>query len=129
MINEVRLVGNVGNEPEIRTTSAGPMARISLATTDKWKNKKGEWEEKTQWHRLVAFGYAAEYIQKFVKKGTLLYVAGSIEYGNYEKEGVVRYTTDIKVQRARVMNGWKDSTPNTGTSHPAPPPMENDVPF
>jgi len=136
MINEVRLIGNVGSEPEVRTGAYGTMVRVSLATTDKWKNKKGDWEEKTQWHRIVAFGFAADHLIKCCRKGSLLYVAGSIEYGNYEKDGVKVYTTDIKAQRARVMSGFKDSGGESsggggygGGGGYEPPPMGEDVPF
>lgn len=141
MINKVILIGNVGQDPEIRTGGSGKgwvNAKISLATTAKFKDKDGNWNEKTQWHRLVAWGYTAEYIEKFVEKGTLLYIEGEIEYGSYEdkKDGITRYTTDIKVNKARVMNRWKDSGSSKnnggygyGEPFPEPPPMGDDVPF
>jgi single-strand DNA-binding protein len=75
----------------------------------------------------------AEYIEKFVEKGTLLYIEGSIEYGSYDKNGVTMYTTDIKVQKARVMNRWKDSGGSgyggKTSTMPDPPSTGDDVPF
>ncbi len=143
MINEVTLIGNVGQEPDIRSGGNGKggwiKANLSLATTKKWKDKDGNWQEKTEWHRLVAWGYTAEYIEKYVTKGTVLYVKGSIEYGSYEdkRDHITRYTTDIKVEKARVMNRWKDNDSSRdnnggygyGEPFPEPPPMGDDVPF
>lgn len=131
MINEVRLIGNVGSDPDVRETTSGNLVRVNLATTDKYKNKKGDWEEKTQWHRIVAFGFAADHLIKFCKKGSLLYVSGSIEYGKYDKDGVTNYTTDIRAQKVKVLNGFKDSggeryRDNNQFEHQ---PVENDVPF
>lgn len=95
-VNKVILVGNVGNQPEIKQTSGGlTIATVSLATTDSRKDKDGNRQEKTEWHRVKFFGKTAEIVQEYVQKGTQLYVEGKIEYGSYEKDGVKHYTTDI----------------------------------
>ena len=104
MINEVRLIGNIGQEPEIRVISGGgKVANISVATSEKWKDKSGEWKEETQWHRISAFGYPADYIEKYVEKGMQVYVEGSIKYGSYEKNGQTVYTTTIKAGKIKIL--------------------------
>lgn len=101
-MNEVTLIGNVGKDPEIRYTQQGePIANLSLATSERWKNKAGEQQEKTQWHRLEVFGKTAQFVRDFVKKGTKLLVRGSIDYQEWEKDGVKKYSTKIKVSSFR----------------------------
>ena len=99
MINRVTLVGRIGSKPEIKiTTSDNKMARLSLATSEKYKNKKGELEEKTQWHRVVVFNSRfADTIEKYVDKGRLIYLEGQIETRSYDDNGVTKYVTEIVV--------------------------------
>ena len=99
MINRVTLVGRIGSKPEIKiTTSDNKMARLSLATSEKYKNKKGELEEKTQWHRIVVFNPRfADTIEKYVDKGRLIYLEGQIETRSYEDQGTTKYVTEIVV--------------------------------
>ena len=128
MINEIRLIGNVGADPDIRYTRNGKtMASISVATTENWKNADGQWESKTEWHRIKAFGYPAEYIAEYVKKGMQVYVEGSMTYGRYEdKEGITRYTAEVKPRKIKIL-GRKSE--NTGGYQPPPPSTGDDVPF
>ena len=99
MINRVTLVGRVGSNPEIKiTTSDNKMARLSVATSEKYKNKKGELEEKTQWHRIVVFNPRfAETIEKYVDKGRLVYLEGQIETRSYDDQGTTKYVTEVVV--------------------------------
>ena len=99
MINRVTLVGRVGSKPEIKiTTTESKMARLSVATSEKYKNKKGELEEKTQWHRIVVFNSRfADTIEKYVDKGRLVYLEGQIETRSYDDNGVTKYVTEIVV--------------------------------
>jgi len=99
MINRVTLVGRIGSKPEIKiTTSDNKMARLSLATSEKYKNKKGELEEKTQWHRVVVFNPRfADTIEKYVDKGRLIYLEGQIETRSYDDNGTTKYVTEIVV--------------------------------
>lgn len=131
MINEVRLIGNIGSEPEIKSGATYKMAKFSLATTSNYKGKNGEWEEKTQWHNIVVFGFGAEHIEKFAKKGTLLYVEGEIEYQQYDKNGETRYYTQIKASKVRALARKKGSEDSYGGGYsPEPPPYTgDDVPF
>jgi single-strand DNA-binding protein len=103
-LNKVILIGNVGADPEIRSTGGGSrVAQVSLATSRQWTNQQGEKQEKTEWHRLVAWerknaggGDPFNVIERFVKKGEKLYVEGEIQYRSYEdKDGVTKYTTEI----------------------------------
>jgi len=109
MINEITLIGNVGADPTIRDTRAGIVANVSVATTDKWKDTGGNWQEKTEWHKVVAFGYAADMISKYVKKGMQVYVNGSMTYSKYtNKDGIDVYTAEVKAQKVKIL-GRKES--------------------
>ena len=123
-INQVTLVGNVGADPEIRSLSSGiRCATLTLATSESWTPKGGERQEKTQWHKLVAFGRQgsdglAGVIEKYVKKGDKLYVSGSVEYRQWEdQEGAKRYSTEIKVKELVLLA----SRPPTGSMPNAAP--------
>jgi len=109
MINEVRLIGNLGADPEIRQSAYGAVANLSVATTKKWKDKKsGEWQEQTEWHRVVAFGFPAEFAEQWMHKGDQIYVAGSLQTRKWtNKDGVDVYTTEVKAQVLRKL-GRKD---------------------
>ena len=97
-LNKVMLIGNVGNDPEIRATSGGTrVAKLSLATNRSWPDKSGQQQEKTEWHRLTVFGRLVDVIEQYVKKGDRLYVEGRIEYSQTEGDGGPKYWTDIIV--------------------------------
>ena len=107
-LNKVMLIGNVGNDPEIRATSGGArVAKMSLATNRSWSDRSGQTQEKTEWHRLTFFGRLVDIVEQWVKKGDRLYVEGRIEYSQTEGEGGTKYWTDIVVNEM-VMLG---STP------------------
>ena len=97
MINKVILLGRVGIDPEVKiSTKETKFAQLSLATSEKFKNKAGEWKEKTQWHKVIVFDpRVAETIEKYVKKGTILYIEGQIETRKYEHNGETKYATEI----------------------------------
>jgi single-strand DNA-binding protein len=97
-LNKVMLIGNVGNDPEIRATSGGArVAKVSLATNRSWSDRSGQTQEKTEWHRLTFFGRLVDIVEQWVKKGDRLYVEGRIEYSQTEGEGGPKYWTDIVV--------------------------------
>ena len=113
-INKVILVGNVGRDPESRYLPNGDaVIGLSLATTEKWKGKDGSKQEATQWHRVSFFGKLAEIVGEYVKKGSQIYVEGRIEYREYEKDGVKRYSTDIIADKLQMLGG----KPSEGKSH------------
>ena len=105
-LNKVMLIGNVGAEPEVRTTPSGTrVAKVSLATNRTWTDRSGQQQEKTEWHRLTFWDRLAEIVERYVHKGDRLYVEGRIEYSQTQDEqGNVRYWTDINV-REMVMLG------------------------
>lgn len=109
MINEVRIIGNVGANPE--ENPGGTVARLSVATSEKYKDRSGQWQEITSWHRVVGFGFAKDSIMKYVKKGMQVYVEGSLSYGKYEKDGVTHYTTDIKARKVKILGRKGDDGP------------------
>jgi single-strand DNA-binding protein len=110
-LNKVILIGNVGADPEIRSTGGGSrVAQVSLATSRQWSNQQGEKQEKTEWHRCIAWNARGtglvDVIEKYVKKGDRLYVEGRIEYRQWQdKEGQTRYTTEINVRELVMLGG------------------------
>ena len=96
-VNKVILVGNLGKDPEQRTTSNGrAVTSFSIATSEKWTDQSGQTQEKTNWHNIVVWGKQAESCARYLAKGRRVYVEGKIENRSYEdKEGVTRYVTDI----------------------------------
>lgn len=99
------LIGRVGKDPEVRHMESGnTVANFSLATSEKRKNKQGEYVEQTEWHNIVAWNKLAEIIEKYVKKGDLIYIWGSITYRSWEdKEGVKKYRTDILASELKML--------------------------
>lgn len=105
-INKVILVGNIGNEPEMRYMPNGnAVATVSLATSDTWKDKNtGEQQERTEWHRVVFFGKLAEIVGQYVHKGSKLYVEGRLQTRKWtDQQGVDRYTTEVVVDMGGTM--------------------------
>ncbi len=102
--NSVQLIGNLGRDPEIKSFEGGKkMAKVTMATSDHYKNAKGEWITETQWHNLVAWGKEAEILEKLTKKGSELTIKGRLTTKTYEdKEGVKRYFTEIVIQEIHL---------------------------
>jgi single-strand DNA-binding protein len=96
-LNKVMLIGNVGSDPEVRTTPSGTkVSKVSLATNRTFQDRTGQQQEKTEWHRLTFFGKLADIVEQYVSKGDRLYVEGRLEYSQTQDEqGGVRYWTDI----------------------------------
>lgn len=96
-LNKVQLIGNIGRDPDIRTLTDGKtVANFSIATSDVWKDQQGQKQERTEWHKIVAFGKLAEIIQEYVKKGDKLFVEGKLQTKKWsDKNGQDRYTTEI----------------------------------
>ncbi|HTS89455.1 MAG TPA: single-stranded DNA-binding protein [Gemmatimonadales bacterium] len=113
-LNKVSLIGNLGQDPEVRSTSGGGrVANFSLATSRQWSGAGGDKQEKTEWHRIVAWNNnraggtgLADVIEKFCKKGDKLYVEGRIEYRSWQdKDGQTRYTTEIIANEIIMLSG------------------------
>lgn len=103
--NKVQLIGNMGNDPEIKTLESGTkLATFSIATNEKYTNSKGEKVEDTQWHNLVAWGKTAEIVENYVKKGSQVAIEGKLTNRSYEnKEGEKKYVTKVKVEEILML--------------------------
>ncbi len=103
-VNKVILVGNLGADPETRYMPSGDaVTTIRLATTDRFKDKSGEKQERTEWHRVVFFGKLAEIAGEYLKKGRPVYVEGSLRTREWEKDGVKRYSTEIVANEMQML--------------------------
>jgi single-strand DNA-binding protein len=104
-VNKVIIVGNLGRDPEVRyLPEGGAVANISVATTDTWKDKSGEKQERTEWHRVAFFGKLAEIVGEYLKKGSQVYVEGALRTRKWQdKEGKDRYTTEIVADRMQML--------------------------
>ncbi|MGH8460092.1 MAG: single-stranded DNA-binding protein [Stenotrophobium sp.] len=112
-VNKVILIGNIGKDPEVRYFPSGDaIASATLATTENWKDKQtGEAKEATEWHRLSFPGKLGEIAGKYLKKGSKIYVEGSLRTREWEKDGIKRYTTEIRVSEMQMLDG----KPGTGS--------------
>lgn len=118
-VNKVILLGNVGKDPEIRSTAGGMMvANFTLATSDRQKDAQGNWQDRTEWHNLVAFQRTAEIVRDYVKKGTKLYVEGKITTRSWDdkESGQKRYRTEIIVNDLSLLSGRDDAGSSGGYS-------------
>ena len=124
-VNKVLLIGNLGQAPELRyTQSDQPVMSMRLATNERFKNRDGEWQDRTEWHTVVVWGKRAEGLSKIVGKGTHLYIEGRLQTRNWEdKGGQKRYTTEV-VAREVLLLGRKGES--GGGDGGAPPPGDDD---
>jgi len=106
-VNKVILIGNLGRDPETRYTTGGDaVTNLRIATTDTWKDKSGEKQEKTEWHTVVLFGRQAEIAGEYLKKGRPVYIEGRLQTRKYtDKEGVEKYSTEIVGDRMQLLGG------------------------
>ena len=122
-INKVILVGNLGNDPEMRYTSSGTaIANISLATSDSWKDKNtGEQQERTEWHRVVFFDRLAEVVGEYLKKGSQIYVEGELRTDKWQdNQGNDRYTTKIRARNMQMLGGREGGSGGSNSRGGAP---------
>lgn len=133
-VNKVIILGNVGQDPEIRQGNI-IVAALSIATTRKWRDKAGETQSETEWHRVSAFGRLAEIISQYVRKGDPIYIEGRLRTRKYEdKQGVERWVTEIIAEQLQLLR-QKDSDEKPAQAKPAAqrrtpePAYDSDVPF
>ena len=140
-VNKVILLGNLGNDPEVKyTQDQKAIANISIATGETWKDKQGMEQKKTEWHRVVFFGNLADIVAKYLKKGSKVYIEGKLQTRKWQdKSGQDRYTTEIVVDGFDGKMQMLDSAINSGNQQPtqAPQPIQpapiklvdDDIPF
>ena len=118
-VNKVILLGNVGKDPEIRSTPGGTIvASFTLATTDRQKDAQGNWQDRTEWHNLKAFNRTAEIVRDYVKKGHKLYIEGKITTNSWDDKetGQKRYRTEILVNDISLLSGREEGASSSGYS-------------
>ena len=113
-LNKIHLIGRLGNDPKTHIFNNGnKKTTISIATSEKWKDKDGNPQEKTQWHNVGFYNKIAEIAEKYLKKGMEVYIEGTVEYNQSEKDGVKTYFTEVKALGMQMLGAKKD---NEGTS-------------
>ena len=121
-VNKVILIGRAGKDPEIRSSASGVMvANLTMATNDNQKDAQGNWQERTEWHNLVAFTRTAEIVRDYVKKGTKLYIEGKIQTRSWDdkESGQKKYRTEIIVNELALLSGREEGASSGGYSRPA----------
>ena len=110
-VNKVILLGNLGRDPETRYTTGGDaVTNLSIATSEQWKDKNGEKQERTEWHRVVLFGRQAEIAGEYLKKGRSVYIEGRLQTRKYtDKDGVEKYSTEIVGDRMQLIGSARDA--------------------
>jgi len=129
-VNKVILIGNLGQDPEIKSTAAGAaIANFSVATSESWKDKNtGQQVEKTEWHRVVAFNRLAEIIGQYVKKGSKIYIEGSLRTRKWQdKEGKDHYTTEVVANEMQMLDS-KGGSASSGGDYSASAPSPRNAP-
>ena len=130
MLNRCEFIGHLGKPPEVRFTGGNAVANFSVACSEKWKDKSGQMQERTEWVRCVAWGKLAEVCGQYLDKGRQVYVSGRMQTREYEKDGVKRYSTEIVLDTMKMLGGKGDSAPRSMPSTPAGgAPADDDLPF
>jgi single-strand DNA-binding protein len=155
-VNKVILLGNLGRDPETRYTTGGdPVTNLRIATSEQWKDKSGEKQERTEWHTVVLFGRQAEVAGEYLKKGRSVYIEGRLQTRKWQdKDGQDRYSTEIVADRMQLIGSARDagggdvefgsapsrgsaaggaapsgSAPKGGGKKPATDDLDDDIPF
>ncbi len=130
MVNKVILVGNLGADPESRSTKSGStVTNLRIATTERVKDREGNWNEQTEWHRVVCFGTTAENVARYLSKGRQVYVEGRIRTDKWQdKDGNNRYTTEVVARTVQFL-GKKEGRQDDGGSRAPATRYNDDVPF
>jgi single-strand DNA-binding protein len=147
-VNKAILIGNLGSDPELRHTQNGQgVATFNIATSENWTDKNGERQERTEWHRIVAWGKTGELCAQYLSKGRTVYIEGRIQTRDWEdKDGIKRYTTEIVANTVQFLGGPRSegsggprsegsggmgggSQAADGMGGPGAPPSDGEVPF
>lgn len=138
-INKVSLVGNVGKNPEVKYSPSGtPIAKVSLATNERFKDRSGEWQERVEWHAIVAWQRLAEIVGEFVVTGSKVYIEGKLQTSSWEdrQSGERKYRTEIVARdivllssRDNIQNPARETPAPQADAEPAPAVVDDDIPF
>lgn len=137
-VNKVILIGNLGKDPEVFSFETGvKKVTFSLATTEIYRNKEGQDVEQTEWHNIVVWRSLADIAEKFLKKGSQVYIEGRIRYRTYEKDGQKKYITDIEADNINMLGSRQNNESGQGfdnhshvtTTAPVVPTEVDDLPF
>ena len=126
MVNRVTLVGRLGRDPEMRQTGTGtPIVNFSVATNESWKDKNGEQQERTEWHKIIAWGRLAEICNEYLTKGKQVYIEGRLQTNEWEdKDGNKRYTTEVVANEMKMLGTRSEedytSPSEQASSHTSP---------
>lgn len=133
MLNRVELIGRLGKDPETRYTQGGVcITSFSVATSESWKDKQtGEKKERTEWHNVTAFNRLAEICGEYLRKGSLVFLAGKLQTDKYEKDGITRYATKVIASELRMLGGRDDAKPRAEEPQRTLPDddFDDDIPF
>ena len=138
-VNKVILVGNVGQDPEVKYTASGvPVAKVSLATNERFKDRNEQWQDRTEWHSVVAWQRLAEIVGEYVRKGSKLYVEGKLQTSTWEDKqtGEKRYRTEVVAREILLLSsrengegGRHTTVGDESASGSALTPADEDIPF
>lgn len=146
-INKVIIVGNLGQDPEVRhMPSGGAVTNVSVATSESWKDKNtGQQQDRTEWHRVVFFNRLAEISGEYLKKGSKVYIEGSLRTRSWEKDGITRYSTEIVANEMQMLDSKSDGgnsghynqsahdnsyqQPSHAKAQQTTPDFDDDIPF
>ncbi len=131
-INKVILIGNLGRDPETRYSQGGkPVTNFSVATSESWRDREsGEQQERTEWHNVVCFSRLAEIAGEYLRKGSKVYIEGSLRTSSWEQEGQKRYRTEIMAREMQMLDSRGGGPPSgfESSPSPSPPPQEPNAP-
>lgn len=115
-LNRAQIIGRLGQDPESRQAGASTVCRFSVATSEKWKDKQGQDQERTEWHRITIWGKLAEICQKYLTKGSLVFLEGKIQTRSWDDNGVTKYSTEIVGEKVQFLSTTKRQGPANDNS-------------
>ena len=127
MVNKVILVGNLGADPEVKDVNGSKVANFRIATSETYTDKQGVKQTNTEWHSIVAWRNLAEIIEKYVKKGSQVYVEGKLQTRSWEKDGVKHYSTEVLISTLKMLGGKREDNNHHSDDGGVPMPTANDL--
>lgn len=128
-LNRVQLLGHIGNTPEIKTIAENKVANFSIATMESYKDSSGNKQEITDWHKIVVWGKLAEIVEKYVSKGSKVFIEGKLKTRSYEKDSKTSYITEVKADSIIMLDGKEKPVTTSETIYNEPIEDETEIPF